>query len=231
MQERSFVVSNQDAVQTRLLEIGTSQQAIQRAVLAGHEAAASATRHHPVSYAGYVAWAEAIKVLRDIQVSEMGWSPEDIVGQPLVVSPDGRQAITAAGGDAATGQPGPNRPKTRTPKGAATFNAAASNTPWLFESMAAEELAWIDQLQNRETWMLLVYRDLILGETRSELSKPTISFSGSRKNRRSVITDWSERIILPPIPFDGVPITQNPELQTPRSGESGEIRVEIRRRA
>lgn len=218
------VYSKPTDIQAVLAEMGLTEQILSDSARAGHEAAAGATRHHPKSYAGYIAWSETMKALRDfLAVNPHKWEIDDIKGQPLVVNPKGTIVLTVASGDEATGRPGNTRPKTKSTKGPVTLNAVASNRGWLFPELELDELVRINASKQRETWFLLICRDDKKQETRCELSCPILTDSRGR------ISDWSKRIILPSIPYSDKPKAQSRKPDD--SNQSGEVTVTIQRKA
>jgi hypothetical protein len=74
----------------------------------------------------------------------------------------------------------------------------------------------------RQTWLLLVYRNMDAREMRCELSRP-ISQDTERR-----VNGWAERIILEPRSFDGIEDTL---LGGGNESQSPAINVTIKRRA
>ena len=205
-----------------LARLGLTEQILLDAVTAGHEAAAASTRHHPASHSGFVMWSETTKALRDL-LTPKDWEAENVKGQPLVVSPDAAVAITVSGGDEATGCKGRRRPKSSCTKGSVTVNAVASNVLWILPELEQAEVKRLQRLDKRDTWILLVHRDDLVGKTRSELSRPTQTDGNGR------IADWSDRILLPAIDYGDTPTAV--ARGGNESNQTGEIRVEIKRKA
>jgi hypothetical protein len=206
-------------VNRRLAEMGLTEDILARAGQKGLSAWASCTGNHPLNYPGIASWAEAIRSLgEDLAVD--GWSRVDISGQPLIMNRDGSIALTVASGDENTGKNGSLPPRTKASKGPRTVEAVEANA-YLFPYMEEDRIAQIERVRNRRTWLLLMYRDLVSGELRCELSCP-ITMDVDRH-----IDGWSERIILKPVEFDGEADVKGYDEGRP---DDGEITVEIRRR-
>jgi hypothetical protein len=191
------------------------------AVTRAQAAWAACTRHHPRSFAGIASWAEGIRTLRD-QLTPFNWSSEDDRGQPRAVDPEGILAITVLSGDEITGKVGQGQPRTKTGHGPATIEFVDTNAylwpQWESEARASLER---ERILEKNTWVLLMYRDTKLGQVRCELSHPT-GMDGENR-----IISWSERIILPPVEFEPIPenVTMN------EGPDDGEITIDIKRRA
>jgi hypothetical protein len=163
-------------------------------------------------------WAETSRALRDL-LAPSGWRRLNDSNQALVVDPAERRGLIVATGDEFTGRLD-GTPRTRSKKGPKTLQAVQRNA-YLFPEWEEEEL--VSSIEVRETWILLIHRDLEAREVRSQLSLPILM----DKERR--IGGWSERILLPSSPFGedgagrGVGISDSPT--TP------EIVIEIKKRA
>lgn len=222
MQNHNLVRADSIEVGSRLAALGLTIQILADAVLAGYYAAAATTLHHPKNHAGFVSWSEPVKMLRDLLIA-LGWVAEDIDGQPLVRNARNTVAITVSGGDHSTGLK-EHQPKTRSPKGPVTLHAVETNSYWLFPDMEKADRLRIQRINQRQMFMLLIYMDDELGEIRSELSLP-VATDGTNH-----ICGWSERIILPAIPYGDEPMTIS--HQSPNEDDlSGSDAVQIRRKA
>jgi hypothetical protein len=195
-------------------------QAVRTAVERSQSAWAACTPNYPRNFPGIAGWAAAVCGLGD-ELAPTGWRRVEDCGQPLIVKGD--IALTAASGDENTGRTAESQPlDTKASKGPVTVEAINRNT-YLFPLMqqdADEKVAQrVARAQN--TWVLLMHRDEIAGEVRCELSRP-ITMDQDRH-----IDGWSERIILPPIDFEGLEVGK---MEDDGGSDGGEISIEIRRR-
>jgi hypothetical protein len=205
-------------VDQRLAEHGLTREPFDRAAAESLSAYRSCTPNHPPTFPGTYAWAEANRCLRD-ELTSLDWARKNEMNLPLVVNDSGTMAITATSGDADTGIRD-GFPCTRSPKGPRTAEAVFANQR-LFDFM--EETASIVEsmkVPGRDTWLFLIYRDLVRGELRYELSRP--NHMGEDRH----VDGWIERIIFPPVPFDTDDLAR---LGTDDGGQSPEITVEIKK--
>jgi len=188
-------------VPARLSALGVSQDILARAVDAGFQAAAGCTGHHPQNFAGLVTWGDAVRELRDLLVPKR-WAAADTRGFPTVVHPSGKHQIAVAGGTRDTGRHN-GIPRTRRPKGIVAQLAIADNQLSLDPSGDVFGVAYNQPLA--QTWFLIHYADALADEIRIELSLPAEMHNG-------VVTAWTERVIIDPLPGTrDVPIEAPPE--------------------
>ena len=221
-------------VEDKLKELGLTEKILLDAVSRGFLAWSNCTENHPLALPGMLAWGEANCGLRE-SLLPMGWERHNDRNLPLTVHRETKIAITVSSGDECTGIEG-MVPRTRNPKGPTIRDAVQSNSAQLglFSEMAAppapEDLEAVDE---RATWLLLTYRDMMARVVRCELSRPVnIGIDGR-------VDGWAERIILGSIPFDGdeVSLTHGNDKGGDGSGsaeagsDSDAIQVEVRRRA
>jgi hypothetical protein len=206
-------------VNKRLSELGLKEAILLEAGERGWVAFASCTLNHPPNFAAISAWAEAICSLGEQLVPE-GWRRIDESMYPLIINKSGTVAISVATGDENTGNKDMD-PLTRSAKGPKTLDAIYANRRQMIFS---EMLPPIESLRTlgRDTWLLLVHRDIAARQMRSELSRP-ISI-----NPKGKVNAWAERIILSPKQLDGIPDTLLGDGNGPQSPE---ISIPIRRRA
>jgi hypothetical protein len=173
-------------------------------------------------FPGIASWAEGIRTIRDL-LTPFSWNSEDNRGQPLAVNPEGTLAITVLSGDEVTGKVGQGQPRTSAGHGPATVEFVDANT-WLWPELEADAKARreLERSRAKNTWVLLMHRDVGLGQVRCELSHPT----GMDQDKR--IVSWSERIILAPVEFEPTPETLAIDEGGP---DDGEITIDIKRRA
>jgi hypothetical protein len=203
------------------LDPALTQDIFRESVSHGLLAWASCTENHPPSCASYLMWAIAVKAFRDLMIPKC-WERSNESNLPFTVNECGKLAIIFNTGDEATGTH--SDPCTKNPKGNATRKAVRVNEEQgRFEFYGEIHFSREDLkiLQSRETWILLMYRDINLREARCELSKPI------NMNADGKVDGWDERIILGSIPFDtdGVEVPDDETPQTPN------ITVNISRRA
>ena len=198
-------------VADRLAELGLSSVILRTAVMAGEAARSSSTPNDPPGFAGYIAWGQTIRALRE-QLAPLGWQRNDEGNYSTVTDEHGCVAIAVATGDENTGSVTAS-PKTKNPKGSATTAAIDANNQQLaFGFINAEPIA--QQSSSRVTWILLIARSE--DDVRCELSLPLATGDDAR------IDVWQKRIILDPVQLDPLPTI------TLDSGP--EIEVEVRRR-
>lgn len=196
----------------RLHQLGLTEAELLKAVHDGQASAANCTENNPPLQRPIDAWGGTIRSLREIKIPQ-GWKRYDEKHQqPLVLNPKADMAITAAAGDEYTGIKDRN-PATKSSKGLLTQIAVKSNR--LKYTMFGDI-----RRNTRETWILLFYRDQDTLEIRSELSLPL------DMNSEKQVDQWLERIILSPIPLDGMTETlRDDQPKVP------DIDVRVRRRA
>lgn len=222
MQLERRVFKDVPEVDARLAELGLEQELLLQAAQRGLAAFAACTPHHPRNYPALASWAETFRGLSDLLVVHpYRWTKLDDNGQPQVHSLSGLIAITVAGGDSNTGRIGDAEPKTSASKGDTTSRAMLMNA-FLFPDMEADARAKLEKMNRRQTWFLLIHRDLVAGEMRCELSMP-ISMSEDRR-----IDGWAERILLRPTSFDAALLQGIPDEPTPLTDE---VKIELKRRA
>lgn len=202
-------------VQRRLAQLGLTETFLVEAIRLAHLHLARLTANHPRNYAGFVMYGEGIAALRDLLRPE-GWHRPESGVYELVINPSDTVAIAIASGDEGTGQTGA-QPSNKSPKGRCTIRAIEANRQ---ADMFAELLpkASPGSSSDLETWLLLHHFDPKRRERRIELSRPfDIDADGK-------ITEWSERIILTPLSFDG----DDGDIVLP---DTPDIDFEIRRKA
>lgn len=195
-------------VPTALQQIGVSEQILRNAVERGEIARSGCTQLDPPTRAGYSAWAETTRAIREALIGK-GWQAVQ-GGSCPTVSPDRKIAIIVQTGDDATGMQR-GTPRSKNPKGPAVELAVANNN---------QLLLWDDfddakDLPPAETWVLLVGRDR--DQVRFELSLP------SRMDSDGRIAEWKVRI-----PF--MPINTQPTSNVEPVEDTGEIEIDVRKK-
>ena len=193
-------------VSARLAELGLSIEPLLEAVLAGAAARNGTTNHHPATYPGMAAYAEATRVLRD-QLVPNGWKAYRGDGLEGVLAPTGDVVIVVVSGNEWTGDAS-SVPKTKYPRGTASLTAIASNQLWLFQPPP--------QMKVRpKTWFLLTRQER--DRVRCELSLP------AEVNDDDFVIAWHERICLPSADLGPIASPAGP----PAMGEEPEVDVPV----
>lgn len=211
------VIIAESNIDARLSQLGLDQAVLWDVVRRSELAYRSSSPNHPPLYAGFVAWGEAVRGLRDV-LATRGWTRCDENNYSLCVSPSEDVAIAVATGNDGTGQAGMT-PSTKSPKGPSTVDAIAVNqlqfglpfpdaTPVVATRPGEPE-------QQRATWLLLIHR--AGHEVRCELSLPLSVSADGRPDR------WKERIILGVFKGDSDIDVSQPEMPV--------VDIEIKRKA
>lgn len=201
-------------VESRLSRLGLSEAVLVEAIRLAHLHTARLTANHPRNYPGLVMYAEGIAALRTL-LREEGWHRPDSSVYELVINADDTVGIAIASGDEGTGRENAH-PFNKSPKGRYTVQAIEANRQ---ADMFAELLPQVPTASPElETWVLLHHYDAKLRERRIELSRP------SDIDAEGKIIEWSERVILTPLSFDG----DEGEIVLP---ETPDIDFDIRRKA
>jgi hypothetical protein len=202
----------------RLNRLGLTRVILDVAMKRGHLARLECTANHPVTSAGFYAWSETVRALRELLIPE-GWEISNEANQGLVVHQQRGIKLAVSGGDEFTGIKD-NIPTTRSSKGP-KMSAAVFLNGWLFPEMDPYSDDSSRRAVSQDLWILLVHWNIQRHRLQSELSKPIEMGDNDRP------TVWGERIILPH--FDGdVSLVGASRDGGPKSPE---IVVEIKRRA
>ena len=205
---------NTDEIASRLDQLEVNEVALREAVYQGHLQRTRLTLNHPTIYHGLNMWGEIVAALRE-QLRPLGWTRQEIASYALTIHEERGLAITVASGDEATGNPSAH-PCNRSRKGRNTVEAIEANRQLeLFEKLPPEIQ---DAASGKQTWVLMHHTDMVCGEIRLELSRP----SSIAKDGK--ISEWSERIILGSIPFDD-------DLMEIYPPSGPDIEIDIRRKA
>lgn len=205
-------------VDQRLAYFGLTKEPFATAAAENLAAYRSCTPNHPPTAPGFYGWSEANRSLRE-GLTYDNWTRKNETNLPLVINESGTMAITATSGDADTGIT-EGFPCTRSPKGPRIADAVRTNQR-RFDFME-DRTAIVESMKvaGRDTWLFLIYRDIVRGELRYELSHP------NRMGEDGYVEGWIERIVFPPVPFD---TNELPRLGTDDGGQSPEITVEIKK--
>ena len=170
---------------------GLTDDVLVDVILRGEASRDSATLHDPPSRAGFDAYADAVRALRDRLVPE-GWAADNTKNVCTVVAPDRTQAVAAMSGGRGVGQPDVT-PQPKYPRGPAMTYAVVPNQLALFEDNV------MPLIRGPRLWFLLVYREPGTDVVLAELSMPEAISEGGR------VTSWLCRYLLPPIDVDPTP--------------------------
>ncbi|GFE91830.1 hypothetical protein GCM10011488_67840 [Steroidobacter agaridevorans] len=214
------VIVEPAAVAARLETMQLTEEILRESLYQAYLHRVRLTPNHPPSFPGLEMWGWAVASLRE-QLRSRDWVPVNFGNYSLTVHEELALAINVASGDEATGYAKGN-PTTRSKKGPNTADAVEVNRQ---SDLFAELLPPPHPEQRLKaadftTWLLLHHIDMRKQELRAELSRPTEMDDDGRVSR------WTDRIILPPISFDGDRI----ELAPP-AGPSSDFDIEIRRKS
>jgi hypothetical protein len=187
MQSTVRVFQGPDDVRGRLAELGLTIDALHRAIRTGYLARLGCNENDPPASIGILFWGRTTRGLRE-HLAPMGWKRSE-AKLSLTVNAAEDVAIVVSTGDNATGL-ADGHPKTRFPKGPATWEAVAENA-------AQGELFPLELIETPPptTWILLVSvrREGDKVVIHSELSLPSAIDEEGR------VGSWFERVILPSI--------------------------------
>jgi hypothetical protein len=227
----AVVLFEPEQVEDRLHDLGLNAGSLVAAVTQGLYAYMSSSPLHPVSHAGYSAWAETVATLREV-LGELGWRLLYDAGLDLVANRDDSMRIVVRSGNPSTGRPD-EVPQPKSDNGPKTIAFVEANLKQakLFDlkSTIAKPVRLLGSVNPAttnpsNTWILLIYRDMKLKEVRAELSRPV---SIDTENNVEL---WVERIILAPIRIDGDDIAVE-SIDQPDVLPASDIDVEVSRRA
>lgn len=183
-----------ETVLGRLGQLQLSESALREAIYQAHLQRARLTKNHPPTFPGLAMWGFAVGSLGE-QLRSLGWMRVDEGNYPLVVNEELGLAISVASGDEDTGNPDAY-PSNRSKKGKNTVAAVESNLQADLFPETLQEKTDDSNENERDTWILLHYTDVLKKEIRIELSRPTHIGEDGR------ISVWTERVLLNSIPFD-----------------------------
>jgi len=157
---------------------------------------------HPRTCAMTRAWEEVVAAFRESVLSGLkGWNYTFDSGLEYTINSELGLSIIATSGNKDTGII-EGFPKTKNAKGSATENVISRNLGLFDDDEDQEseepECSTRISIDSTKTFVFLYYFDFGVQEVRCELSKPSAmsGFNGHNK-----ISSWSERIILPAVPF------------------------------
>lgn len=220
MTEACVVLDDPWQVERRLAELDLNVEELREAVRAGLLERLACTGYDPLSAPGYELWRLASRRLREVKIvgPDPDWRPVNERGQPLVVNPVKRIAVTVSSGSEQTGNGDRDRPpRTKNPKGQVTTDLVEVNRQLLLFQNHPSAIR-TPKAKDRATWFLLIHVD---GSTaRCELSLPRAMSDG-------YIVDWHERLMLEPVTLDDIPKVL---ALDPDGGGSADIDVPVSRK-
>jgi len=202
-----------DPVADRLAELGLKVEILDFALRGADAEARTYTALDPPNMAGMARYARTVRLLRE-HLIPLGWTFDNPRNLARTVSPDGRVAIIATLGDAATGV-AHVPPSTRYEKGVATVEAVSRNFLQLTLPIDLGAAGFVDTEDVETTTWVLLY-NVTEAEIRAELSLPDSMVDG-------YIDTWLERIILPPVPL-------HPPVELPAQRPATDPLVAVTRR-
>lgn len=196
----------------RLEELGIPLSVLHEALTAGDVAARQATEDSPKTAAGLQRWMSTVQNLRRGLRAE-GWTLSDPANSPQIVSPSGIVSLAVVTGDLETGSTEPgSEPRNLRPFGPTLASAIEKNRAKqvrgqleitdVVEAALARTISTYDGTPIQ--WVLMHHRSSD-GKLRAEVSLPT---SGEGR----FIRRWRERIVLPPLDFEGPTIPADSDL-------------------
>ncbi|HUA03829.1 MAG TPA: hypothetical protein VMB27_08005 [Solirubrobacteraceae bacterium] len=189
-------IEGQDAT-SRLLQLDLTAAELQQVVLLGYTAAADCTDHEPRTFVGMMPWGRGLGHLRDL-TAPRGWRADRIDNYETAAHPSNSHCVAISSGSPDTGRV-EGMPRTRNQKGKMTKRMVERNRQLSLgqgTDVFASTGEPVIEDEDRETWLLLHYYDREKEEIRLELSCPS-EMTGKQ------ITDWRQRIIIDPVPFNG----------------------------
>ncbi|MDB4916815.1 MAG: hypothetical protein JWM95_4459 [Gemmatimonadetes bacterium] len=172
------------------LGVGLSIKLLSEALRDGQRAADFRTNASPVYGPGQIAHIETNETLR-LSLMLHGWTLDNEMNIPRIVSPDGTVVLTSTTGNARTGLPRSPEGKeaqTKKPRGPGARRIIRQNVQRSLEGMEVE-----DEKPKALIWYLLYHRVPNTDILRSELSHAV------SVNDAGDLIRWQERLLLPEI--------------------------------
>lgn len=181
--------------------LGINTQVFTDAILSGIAQYKSVNKFHPITAGGSRAWEEIVASFRQMVVDQcVGWTSIHRDGMAQLVNVGQQLTIVVTSGDSNTGFDSEVQPRTRNQKGQATKNIVEANYP-LFEDIATIDES-LNNADDHQTWVFLYAIDKQKSEVRFELSLPTETQLSGAKGKLK-ISQWSQRFLFEPVPFEG----------------------------
>ncbi len=186
---RTINWTNTDEAAARAAEIGFPFEVLLPTIETWIAFMNSGTELHADNYAGLIAWHESIRMLR-LEGRQFALEKLARSNVELCFCPRTSVAVMIVQGDARTGDASKLnvKPRTKYPRGPMSCDVLDAQM-----SMFPEERA----VAAEQAWVLLLHMTA-LGETRAELSRPSVIHRAIARDgsETGIITDWNERIFL-----------------------------------
>ncbi len=213
------------AAARRLMELGVSMEALQRAIADGHARRIASSPNDAPHMPGTYAWAQTLCTLRD-ELLPLGWRKADPGNFSLTINDARKINVVVESGDRFT-RKAHAEPRTKGLKGLYIEAVALRNRLEMdmFPETVADALRRVAALLEYQTYILLEYQTYILlihikdDSYVAELSLPDIVEDNQ-------IVSWKERIF---IPDPEAPFADRKPL--PSRDDGDEIDVPVRRKA
>lgn len=182
--------------------------------------------HSALSGPGYYAYNGMLTSLSGQMCQGDEWDREDPLSMPLLINRARKLILTVSSGDRYTGLHGYDRkPQSKNPKGElmrelARLNQTANEPEGLFAAPEKPLHKLLNELQDYQFWLALVYYDRSKLEIRCEIAQPKMFSSQGR------VSDYYLRIVLPPYALTDADF---PDDEDPNDG-FGPIDVDVTRR-
>lgn len=183
--------------------LGISAQVFTDAILSGIGQYKSVNKFHPITAGGSRAWEEIVASFRQMVVDQcVGWKSIHRDGMAQLVNAGKQLTIVVTSGDSNTGLNNDVQPRTRNQKGQTTKNIVEANSNYpLFEDIVSIDKS-SSNVDGHQTWVFLYAIDRMKSEVRFELSLPTETQLSGAKGKLK-ISQWSQRFLFEPVPFEG----------------------------
>ncbi|MGX5692484.1 hypothetical protein ACWKWA_04805 [Dermacoccus abyssi] len=173
---------------SRLQQMDLTVEQVQRALLRADAEARQSNDLDPPNLGGFSRWGKSVRFLREELLPD-GWEYDNSRLFCRTIHPSGEFAIVVSSGDDFAGEFVPGySPSTKYSKGETVVRAVATNEQLSFDYGIGEDLA--PSAEAMITWFLLFRATE--EKIYAELSLPSAIDGGT-------ISDWNERIIVPPI--------------------------------
>lgn len=207
----ALVRSESRDVEERLRSLGLTLEGIRRSIDLAINDRLACTENDPPSFAGQTRSARTVRYLREEFVNA-GWRRNDAGNYSRLMNANATIAVAVATGDVNTGDPRYPTPRLSHKKGEMTLTAVHRNDEQLSLLPAIGDV--IEGTRGPLTWILLLNERN--NAAFAELSLPRRISNGN-------VSEWEERVILPPRPL-GVAA----DIEAPEPAPVGDIPVDRR---
>lgn len=247
---RILVLGETDEAAKYLASLGIPLGVLENAARDGEYARDNCHEYHPPSFPGSVSWADTLRSLA-LGLKPIGYERDERNGLSVVVSPNGKHAISIQLGDEGTGDP-TKTPTTKYPKGDATRDLVTANRTLILPGMEGHLRPKTRPLPDEgcKTWFFLRRRPSVkrassadptrrvvhyLDHVFLELSLPIVSEIVSETDDddpapKVKVTGWSVRIILGKVSLPRDPILVRANDEGPLDEMDGRIDIPVPRK-